>query len=312
MITLAVLMVGYATLVTWLGPYPLARLTRSGISPGLGVAMWVVALLGVVGAWAGALAIGAADVLGDALNGRAPSLCVEVAGHVAHVGLPGVLGWGIAIAAMTVGYLVTVAWTRRVVIVARRLTHQSYEHAIAARAVGARTNVPGMVVVSAAQPAVYCVAGQCPAIVVTSAALAKLDGPELAAVLAHEQAHLAGRHHQLLTLLRALATAIPRLPLFTAAAAAVPPLLEMCADDHAARRYGVPPLLRGLLALVGGASVPAEVLGAAHTAVLIRANRLATPPAAGRRWRHRLTISVALTAIAVLPILFAATLLCQR
>ncbi|MHA7662022.1 M56 family metallopeptidase [Metapseudomonas otitidis] len=312
MTTLAILMVGYACVATWLGPRPLARLTRSVISPGLSVVVWLVAVMSVVGAWVGALAVATADVLSDALHGRVPSLCVEIAGRVGHVGLPGALGWVVAIAAMAFGYLVTVRWARRVVLVARRLTRQSYQHAIMARAVGTHTNVPGVVVVSATRPAVYCVAGRCPAIVVTSAALTALDAPELAAVLAHERAHLSGRHHLLLTILRSLATTLSRLPLFAAAAAAVPPLLEMCADDRAARRYGAAPLLRGLLALVGGAPAPAEVLGAAESAVLVRSRRLAAPPTAGRQWRHRLTIAAIVTAIAALPILFAAALLCQR
>ncbi|MFI6048194.1 M48 family metalloprotease [Nocardia sp. NPDC051321] len=65
----------------------------------------------------------------------------------------------------------------------------------------------------APEPAAYCVAGRPHTIIVTTAALGALDAAQLDAVIAHEHAHLAGRHPQLLTLIRALATTLPRLAL---------------------------------------------------------------------------------------------------
>jgi Zn-dependent protease with chaperone function len=81
--------------------------------------------------------------------------------------------------------------------------------------------------------------------------LTTLDRRQLAAVLAHEDAHIAGHHHQLLMVLQALASSLARLPLFRSAAEAVAELLERCADDSAARRHGTRPLLRVLLTLAG-------------------------------------------------------------
>ncbi len=81
----------------------------------------------------------------------------------------------------------------------------------------------------------------------------------------------------ILTFLTALATALPQLPLFTAAPRAVTPLLEMCADDAAARVHGPRPLLTGLARLTEMSTAPATTLGAASTHVLARAARLVAP-----------------------------------
>lgn len=164
-------------------------------------------------------------------------------------------------------------------------------------------------VIDADEPAAYCVAGRSPAVVVTSAALDRLDSRQLAAVLAHETAHLAGRHHELLLVLRALAGGLSRLPLFVAAADAVALLLEMCADDAAARRHGWRPLLEGLLALAGRQRTASAALGAADLAVVARAQRLVSPAPRGARWRHR----VLLTGVMVLALLIpmALALVCR-
>jgi Zn-dependent protease with chaperone function len=81
------------------------------------------------------------------------------------------------------------------------------------------------------RPVAYCVPGRPAAIVLSTGALALLDPAQLTAVLAHERAHLAGRHHLLISLTRVLATTFPAVPLFTRGPAEVARLAEMCADD---------------------------------------------------------------------------------
>ena len=58
-----------------------------------------------------------------------------------------------------------------------------------------RAGAADPVVVQHATLAAYCLPGRGGRIVLTSAALAALSPDELAAVLAHERAHLSGRHH---------------------------------------------------------------------------------------------------------------------
>jgi Zn-dependent protease with chaperone function len=63
----------------------------------------------------------------------------------------------------------------------------------------------------------------------TSGALAVLDSGQLTAVLRHERAHLAGRHHLLLAITRSLAAIVPGVPLFERAGAGSAPLAWLAA-----------------------------------------------------------------------------------
>jgi len=102
------------------------------------------------------------------------------------------------------------------------------------------------------------VAGRPAAIVVTSGALAVLDEPQLAAVLAHERAHLAGHHHLLATVTRGLAAAFPGVPLFIRGRDEAARLSEMAADDMAARSAGRHALVAALLSIATGAAIPGD------------------------------------------------------
>lgn len=86
-------------------------------------------------------------------------------------------------------------------------------------------------------------------IVVSRGALTVLTPCELAAVLAHEQAHLTQRHHGIRTVLDALAVPLRWVPLVSAAADTVPHYLEIAADDAARRRIGTTTLASALLKL---------------------------------------------------------------
>jgi Zn-dependent protease with chaperone function len=157
--------------------------------------------------------------------------------------------------------------------------------------VGRRVDGLDAVVLDAPERLAYCVAGRPSAIVVTSAMLDALDDRHLRAVLAHEHAHLAGRHHQILAFTRGLAAIMPRVELFSTGARELARLLEMCADDAAARRHGARTLLDALLAMSDGAPAPIGTLGSTGVDVLARAERLALPTAVGGRWRTRTLLS---------------------
>jgi len=131
--------------------------------------------------------------------------------------------------------------------------------------------------------------------------VAALDGPQLDAVLAHENAHIAGRHHQLLMVLRALAARLAYVPLFTRGAGAVAELLEMCADDRAARRHGPRSLVAGMLALAAPPP-PAGGLAVAATATAARAHRLLVPARPSTRWCHRVATSAVIAAMIAAPV----------
>jgi Zn-dependent protease with chaperone function len=169
----------------------------------------------------------------------------------------------------------------------------------AARTPAVRTALVDTVVVDAARPAAYCVPGRPAAIVLTSGALAVLDPGQLNAVLAHERAHLAGRHHLLIALTRGLAATFPAVPLFTRGPAEVARLAEMCADDAAARRSNRPTLVAALLAMGTGSAVPAAALAATTCAVTARVQRLLEPAPPARHARNRLALVTVILLLAL-------------
>lgn len=110
------------------------------------------------------------------------------------------------------------------------------------------------------QPLAYAVPGDGGRVVVTSGAVALLARDEMAAVLAHEHAHLRGRHHLVLLPVRAARDLMPRSRVVRRAHREVAGLLELAADDRAARATGAAPVARAVAALAGGAAGPAVAI----------------------------------------------------
>ena len=146
--------------------------------------------------------------------------------------------------------------------------------------------VPGALVVDHPAAAAYCVPGLRSRIVISAGALDLLDQAELAAVLAHERAHLRERHDLVLLPFTALARAFPWSVLVQRSYASVALLVEMLADDHAARQRPVRELVTALIR-VGAAGTPGTPAGTLAVAdedaamgdsgVTARVERLLTP-----------------------------------
>lgn len=144
-------------------------------------------------------------------------------------------------------------------------------------------DVPGARVVDHPVAAAYCLPGVMRSQVVISAgALEVLDDRELAAVLAHEQAHLRQRHDLVLLPFSSLKRAFPRVRLVRTYYETVALLIEMCADDQARRKSSSRELATALLRFgaAGPAPVPAgamAVVAKAQAGVMHRVNRLLRP-----------------------------------
>jgi Zn-dependent protease with chaperone function len=134
----------------------------------------------------------------------------------------------------------------------------------------------GALVVESDRAAAFCIPGRRRSVVLTSAAVDSLTRDELAAVLAHEQAHLRGRHHLVVGVARVLSRAFPWLPLFARATMELERLVEMVADDAAARRVDRVEVASALVSL-SGMSAPRTALAAAQTAGALRVARLLRP-----------------------------------
>ncbi|AFR10961.1 MULTISPECIES: M56 family metallopeptidase [Nocardiopsis] len=144
-------------------------------------------------------------------------------------------------------------------------------------------DVPGARVVDHPAAAAYCLPGVLRSQVVISAgALAVLDNRELAAVLAHEHAHLRQRHDLVLLPFSSLKRAFPKVRLVRTYYETVALLIEMCADDQARRKSSSRELAMALLRFgaAGPAPVPAGAMAAVQHAepdVMRRVNRLLRP-----------------------------------
>ena len=95
-----------------------------------------------------------------------------------------------------------------------------------------------LVVLEGDKPQARWLPGSTPQLVVTTAALRRLKGRQLDAILEHEQGHARARHDWLMHCSSALAAGFPRVPVFAAFRDQVHTLVEMAADDAASKRCG--------------------------------------------------------------------------
>lgn len=126
-------------------------------------------------------------------------------------------------------------------------------------------------------PVAYCLPGLRSRVVVSRGVLTTLDEPELRAVLSHERAHLVQRHDLVVLPFVALGATFPWLPAVRTAREQVLLLVEVLADDRAARKHD-PRALARALGKVGSMQIPAGGLGVTGSEVLLRVDRLIAPP----------------------------------
>ena len=143
--------------------------------------------------------------------------------------------------------------------------------------------VPGALVVDHPAAAAYCLPGLRSAIVISAGALKLLNAEELAAVLAHERAHLRERHDLVLLPFTALLRAFGWAGIAQQARQAVGLLIEMLADDRARQHRPARELATALLRVgaAGGSPAPTGALAASDSVlpceVAARVARLLRP-----------------------------------
>ena len=257
------------------GPRALTHLTRPSQRPLAAIAAWHLAIWSVLGGVILAAALLASPQLAAAgrLLGSLEA-CLQALDHVSAPATSPLLQ---AVAALLLaGVLIRLAVCA--------VTAGWRTHCLRARQrnllglVGRRDPGLGVDVIDDDTALVYCLPGQGGHVVFTSAALARLSTAQRDAVLAHERAHLRGRHHLLVANAMLLRNAFPRVRLFAQACEHTALLIEMRADDVAGRRYGRRPLAEALITLTSMMS-PKAALGAAGTATMARIERLLSMPA---------------------------------
>ncbi|GGY15038.1 hypothetical protein GCM10010384_20890 [Streptomyces djakartensis] len=170
-------------------------------------------------------------------------------------------------------------------------------HAELLRLVGTRRPELRATVLQHETPAVYCLPGRAPQVVISSGALHVLAEQQLTAVLEHERAHIAGRHHLLTAAAVACGRTFRGLPLAESVRTEVPLLLEMAADDRALRRCSRDALATALFAVASG-QAPDKAFAAGGPSAVLRMRRILAPHATGSPAPR--TVFVALTAAAAL------------
>jgi Zn-dependent protease with chaperone function len=299
----------YAVVLAWVLPLPLGRLSRTGVSPRLDLTAWLAAMISVLACTVAALwLLVRAAVAGWPEFARTVCESVTAATCPPSVYRSAAYEAGLALTAI-LGAIVMTLLCWRYGRSLRRARIRTRAHGEAARITGRpAAGETGAFVLDAIQPAAYCVPGRPPTIVLTTGALAVLEPEQVTAVLAHERAHLAAKHHLLLAITRSLAAVAPAVPVFARGTGEVARLVEMRADDVAARRCDRHTLLTALLAMGAGPVVaqrPASWLAATGGVVAARVLRLSDPPPRARRVRHALAVAALILAVAVCALVTA-------
>ena len=300
--TVAAVLVAYAAGLGILGPRMLGRAKWTARAPLLAIVTYLAAGWSVVAAFglAGLTLAVHATALGGGLS--------DLIGACVHrlqatYGTPGgatVAGLGLTLAGAVAARAALTAMTHF-----RAAGRQALRHAQTARLVGQPEPTLGAVLVEHSQPAAYCVAGRQPTVILTTGAVQALDPGQLDAVLAHERAHLAGRHHWLVAMARIGHEVLPFLPLMRDAEEQVARLVELHADDAATRAHD-PRLLATALVVLATPGSPGPALAAGATDSVQRIHRLLGPCEPLGPVRRRLLRATA-AALALTPVLLALT-----
>ncbi|MGV9315720.1 M56 family metallopeptidase [Streptomyces sp. NPDC003691] len=288
--TAVLALAAYAVLVGVVLPYPLAMARWTHRAPTAAVLAWQGLTVTFVVATALAVyrlvlaeqhvhegIVGLLSTCGlaaDAPPGGSPAGPADVALLMAPA----------TIVLLPLGWLAATAWQAR---------RERRRHAGLLAVIGAEAADYGATVVDHEVPAVYCLPGRAHRVVVTRGALDVLTEEQLRAVLAHEHAHLRGRHHWVQIGAKAFARAFPGLPLARRAREQTALLLEMIADDRALRSHSRDALATAMCEVAAGRA-PRSALGAGGSGALIRLRRILTPEARPRRvtWLGVLLASV--------------------
>jgi Zn-dependent protease with chaperone function len=302
MVSLALLVLGLLTAVT--APRLLAATDWREREPVVALWMWQCVVGAVLLCFALAMTFSAAaawQLVRGHVFASAPHGVVEAYALGAHGPWSAVLAVVLAGCGVWTGAMLTREIHRARV---RRRRHRAE---LLVRAPALPGEVPGgdrLVVLEGERPDVRWLPGARPRLVITTAALRRLKGRQLDAVVAHEQGHARARHDWLLHCAGALAGGFPRLPVFAVFRDEMHRLVELAADDMASRRFGRLTTALALVELnedrgVFGPCSPADA------GLPQRVNRLLAPvPRLSPARRLRLTAASALVPVVPLVVAF--------
>jgi Zn-dependent protease with chaperone function len=281
-------------------------------SPAAAILLWqALGLAGGVAAVSALLAFGVDGQGSGVLGGLATLTRRAAEGQLLNPRQPPLVT-ALHVASLVAGLaLLTVLWCVLFTAFASVLHARRRQRELLALLAHGDPKAPGALVVDHPAAAAYCLPGLRSKIVVSAGTLDLLAPAELAAVLAHERAHLRARHDLVLIPFTSLRRAFPRSGVITQAYRTVALLVEMMADDRALPARGL--ATRGLPArelatallrfgTAGASRTPAGALAAAEGELTARVNRLLTPPPPLSR-RAQSAVILAAVALVAAPLL---------
>ncbi|WP_327145726.1 M56 family metallopeptidase [Nocardia sp. NBC_01327] len=299
--TVAACLLLYGFAVAVLAPRLLLRVSHGSAAPHVALSAWLTSIASTVLAWAVALVILILDLVTHQVR-TVPHRFMDTCLVHLHDAVVGDYGSPIQIGLLLLAGFSALAATTVAVRLGRSLLRSrrtTLEHGRMARLAGRHHSGLDAVILEVDEPAAYCVAGKPHTVVVSRGVLDALGDEHVAAVLSHERAHLTGRHHLLLALTRGLTAVMPRIDLFAAGAVEIARLLEMIADDAAARIHGRATVFQALLALSG---LSAGAHRMAEEGLATRLRRLSEPSAPIVRTRARLALTAGAAAAVLVPL----------
>ena len=267
------------------GARALLRASWPRRSPAAAILLWqALGLAGGLAAVGALLALGVAgpDPRSTGPHGVLAGLGQLASGQLLDLHQP-LLVTVIQVAMLAAGFaLLAVLWWMLVVAFADAIGARRRQRELLALLAHGDPKAPGALVIDYPAAAAYCLPGIRSQIVVSAGTLDLLAPAELAAVLAHERAHLRARHDLVLIPFTSLRRTFPRSRVITQAHRTVALLVEMMADDRALRVRGLfaRELATALLRFgtAGAGCAPNGALAAAEGELTARVNRLLTPP----------------------------------
>jgi Zn-dependent protease with chaperone function len=230
------------------GPTLVGRRPWAVRHPGAALRVWVALFAtGVVGALVGLLLVlrSAAEITRELGSGQSMNAC-----ETCHAAAVYGASWVMTAAAGTFLCAAAYRWTG---LALQRRRVRRVAHGAAAALPGELVDGVRISLLDCESYAAACTPGRGSRIVVTTALRSLLSEDELGSVVAHESAHLRRGHRMLLCLAQLQRHGLGRLACAAEAERSVALLVELAADDEAARRCG-PAVTASALSKVADAS----------------------------------------------------------
>lgn len=283
--TVAITLLLGSAIVAVCAPGLLRRIGARSVDPVVVIVGWVLAVIGVLATAVAGLVV--VTVPGQVAESPLAQLVRKpwwtAVRDAPELGIYRAAGW-VAVAVLAAG-AARLAWVavRETRARRRRVREQLDVLRMVGTSVPCPDGGPATLWLLSDRPVAFSLGGRPGTVVLTEGLRRHLPATGMDAVLAHERAHLRGRHHLLVACADMLGSSFPFVRLFRAAPAALREQVELAADTEALRACGHE-ALRAALMSVTGTGTPQDALAMARHSVDLRLRYLAAVADPPSRW----------------------------